>query len=222
MAKYLIQASPVSKKIFELSKNYLKMIGKSKKDKKSMAEQHTQHKEEQAVNLEQEEIQNQQESNEKKEEPTQEENTEQQLQLKVDELNDKYLRLYSEFDNYRRRTSKERIDLSKTASAEVITDLLPVLDDFERAIKSTAETQDCEAVKEGVNLIYNKFKAILEKKGVKAIESVGLVFDTDFHEAITYIPAPSEDLKNKIVDELEKGYLLGDKVIRYSKVIIGQ
>ncbi len=198
------------------------MIGKGKKDKRSMTEQHTQHKEEQAVKPEQEEIQDQQESNENKEQVSKEENTEQQLQLKVDELNDKYVRLYSEFDNYRRRTSKERIDLSKTASAEVLTDLLPVLDDFERAIKSTDETQDCEAVKEGVNLIYNKFKGILEKKGVKAIESVGQVFDTDFHEAITYIPATSEDLKNKIVDELEKGYLLGDKVIRYSKVIIGQ
>lgn len=198
------------------------MIGKGKKDKRSMTEQHTQHKEEQAVKPEQDEIQDQQESNENKEQVSKEENTEQQLQLKVDELNDKYVRLYSEFDNYRRRTSKERIDLSKTASAEVLTDLLPVLDDFERAIKSTDETQDCEAVKEGVNLIYNKFKGILEKKGVKAIESVGQVFDTDFHEAITYIPATSEDLKNKIVDELEKGYLLGDKVIRYSKVIIGQ
>jgi molecular chaperone GrpE len=147
---------------------------------------------------------------------------EQQLQQQIDELNDKYLRLYSEFDNYRRRTIKERIELSKTASTEIISELLPVLDDFERAIKSATDIKDCDAVKEGVTLIFNKFKGIMEKKGVKAIETIGQEFNTDFHEAITYIPAPSEDLKNKIVDELEKGYLLGDKVIRYSKVVIGQ
>lgn len=198
------------------------MIGKSKKDKRTMTEQHTKHNEDQSVQPEQEEIQKPQESVDQKAEPAKEESTQQQLELKIEELNDKYLRLYSEFDNYRRRTSKERIDLSKTASAEVITELLPVLDDFERAIKSAVETQDCDAVKEGVNLIYNKFKGILEKKGVKAIEAIGQEFNTDFHEAITYIPAPGEDLKNKIVDEVEKGYLLGEKVIRYSKVIIGQ
>jgi molecular chaperone GrpE len=161
-------------------------------------------------------------SGEKESETPAEESQEQNLQQKIDELNDKYLRLYSEFDNYRRRTSKERIELGKTASAEIITDLLPVLDDFERAIKSAVDTQDCNAVKEGVNLIFNKFRNILEKKGVKAIEAIGQDFNTDFHEAITYIPASSEELKNKIVDELEKGYLLGDKVIRYSKVVIGQ
>ena len=161
-------------------------------------------------------------SGEKESETPAEETQEQNFQQKIDELNDKYLRLYSEFDNYRRRTSKERIELGKTASAEIITDLLPVLDDFERAIKSAVDTQDCNAVKEGVNLIFNKFRNILEKKGVKAIEAIGQDFNTDFHEAITYIPASSEELKNKIVDELEKGYLLGDKVIRYSKVVIGQ
>jgi molecular chaperone GrpE len=157
------------------------------------------------------------------EKPTESEIPEEQLlKEKIDELNDKYLRLYSEFDNYRRRTSKERIELGKTASTEIITDLLPVMDDFERAIKSTIDSQDCNAVKEGVNLIYSKFKGIMEKKGVIAIEAVGKDFNTDFHEAITYIPAPSEELKNKVVDEVEKGYLLGEKVIRYSKVIIGQ
>ncbi len=147
---------------------------------------------------------------------------EQVLQEKVDELNDKYLRLYSDFDNYRKRTHKERLELSRTVSAEVITDLLPVMDDFERAIKSTADAQDCNAVKEGVNLIFNKFRGILEKKGVKAIDAIGQEFNTDFHEAITFIPAQSEEQKNKIVDEIEKGYMLGDKVMRYSKVVIGQ
>jgi len=143
-------------------------------------------------------------------------------QEKAAELNDKFLRLYSEFDNFRKRTAKEKIEMSKTASEEVIADLLPVLDDFERAIKSTEDAKNCEAVKEGMNLIFSKFKGVLEKKGLKPIEAIGEAFDTDFHEAITYIPAPSDDLKGKVVDEVEKGYLLGEKVIRYTKVVIGQ
>ena len=143
-------------------------------------------------------------------------------QEKAAEINDKFLRLYSEFDNFRKRTAREKIEMSKTASEDVISDLLPVLDDFERAIKSTEESTDCGAVKEGMNLIYNKFNGILDKKGLKPIEAIGQEFDTDFHEAITYIPAPSDDLQGKVVDEVEKGYKLGDKVIRYTKVIIGQ
>jgi len=141
---------------------------------------------------------------------------------KIDELNDKYLRLFSEFDNYRRRTSREKLELAKTATEELMKELLPVLDDFERAIKSTGESNDCDAVKEGTQLIFNKFNGILTKNGLSVIESHGKVFDTDFHEAITYIPAPSKKLKGKIVDELEKGYLLNEKVIRYTKVVIGQ
>jgi len=147
---------------------------------------------------------------------------EKELQEKVNEANDKYLRLYSEFDNYRKRTIRERIELSKTASEEVIIDLLPVLDDFQRAIKSNEESEDCNAIKDGINLIYTKFKGTLEKKGLKPIESKGNEFDTDFHEAITQIPAPSKELKGKVVDEVEKGYQLHDKVIRFSKVVIGQ
>lgn len=143
-------------------------------------------------------------------------------QEKAAELNDKFLRLYSEFDNYRKRTAREKIEMSKTASEDVISELLPVLDDFERAIKSTEESTDCEAVKEGMNLIYNKFIGILDKKGLKPIEAIGQDFDTDFHEAITYIPAPSDDLNGKVIDEVEKGYTLGEKVIRYTKVVIGQ
>jgi molecular chaperone GrpE len=143
-------------------------------------------------------------------------------QSKHDEVNDKYLRLYSEFDNYRKRTIKERLEMAKTASEEVIVDLLPILDDFERAIKSTEEVKDCDAVKEGMKLIFNKFYGTLTKKGLNPIEAIGQDFDTDFHEAITYIPASSKDQKGKIVDEIEKGYLLNEKVIRYAKVIIGQ
>ena len=141
---------------------------------------------------------------------------------KLDELNDKFLRLYSEFDNYRRRTSKEKLELSKTASEEVILDLLPVLDDFERALKAAEEVKDCGAVKEGMQLIYSKLNGILTKKGLTPIEAHGKEFDTDFHEAITYIPSPSDKLKGKVVDEIEKGYMLHDKVIRFTKVVIGQ
>lgn len=141
---------------------------------------------------------------------------------KIAELNDRFLRLYSEFDNYRKRTLKEKIELSKTASAEVITDLLPVLDDFERAIKAFSETGDSNAsLKEGIILIYNKFLNVLTQKGLEQMKTIGEPFDTDFHEAITNIPAPSPDLKGKVVDEIEKGYLLNGKVIRYAKVVVG-
>jgi len=146
-----------------------------------------------------------------------------QWQSKCDELNDKYLRLYSEFDNYRKRTQKEKIEFSKTASEEIILSLLPVLDDIERALVSTLKTNDGMEVvpKEGLQLIYQKFKGLLAQKGLESIPSVGEVFDVDFHDALTNIPAPSEDLKGKVVDEVEKGYKLNGKVIRYSKVVVG-
>ncbi|MFH1297725.1 MAG: nucleotide exchange factor GrpE [Bacteroidota bacterium] len=141
---------------------------------------------------------------------------------KIAELNDRFLRLYSEFDNYRKRTLKEKIELSRNASAEVITDLLPALDDFERAIKAFSETGDSNAaLKEGIILIYNKFLNVLTQKGLEQMKTIGEPFDTDFHEAITNIPAPSPDLKGKVVDEIEKGYLLNGKVIRYAKVVVG-
>jgi len=147
--------------------------------------------------------------------------TESEYQSKVNELNDKYLRLYSEFDNFRKRSFKEKIDLSRTASEEVIKELLPVLDDFDRAIASMASTDNIEAIKEGEQLIHAKIKAIFASKGLQEIKSIGETFNTDFHEAITSIPAPTEELKNKVVDEVQKGYTLQDKVIRFSKVIIG-
>jgi molecular chaperone GrpE len=147
--------------------------------------------------------------------------TEEEYQSKVNELNDKYLRLYSEFDNFRKRTFKEKIDLSRTASEDIIKELLPVLDDFDRAIASMANTDKIEAIKEGEQLIHAKMKAIFASKGLQEIKSLGENFNTDFHEAVTSIPAPSEDLKNKVVDEIQKGYTLHDKVIRFSKVIIG-
>jgi molecular chaperone GrpE len=136
-------------------------------------------------------------------------------------LNDKYLRLYSEFDNYRKRTNKEKLELISTASAGVLKDMLSVLDDFERAIANNEKVDDIVAVKEGFALIYNKMKSTLEAKGLKQMEAKHTDFNADFHEAIANIPAPSEELKGKVVDDVEKGYFLNDKVIRFAKVVVG-
>ena len=143
------------------------------------------------------------------------------LQAKVDELNDRYLRLYSEFDNYKKRTGKERIELIKTAGVEILSEMIPVLDDIERAVKSNEKAEDIEAIKNGIKLIYNKFANSLTKKGLEPLEVIGKDFDAELHEAITSIAAPSEDMKGKVIDEIEKGYLLNGKVIRYAKVIVG-
>lgn len=143
-----------------------------------------------------------------------------ELQAQVDEAKDKYLRLYSEFENFRRRTSKEKLEMIKTASEGVVSDLIPVLDDFERALKSI-EGEDSSA-KEGMELIYNKFSKILIAKGLKLIElKPGDDFDAETQEAITQIPVTDEKLKGKIVDVVEKGYYLGEKVVRFAKVVIG-
>jgi molecular chaperone GrpE len=135
--------------------------------------------------------------------------------------NDRYLRLYAEFDNFRRRTAKEREEARKSEGKDVIVALLPVLDDFDRAIRSMENSTDVTAVKEGVALIQNKLKNVLAQKGLKEMQSIGDVFDPEIHEAITNIPAPSDDLKGKVVDEMEKGYYLNDKVARFAKVIVG-
>ena len=146
---------------------------------------------------------------------------EEKLKDELSQANDKYLRLYAEFDNYRRRTTKERAELLQTAGKEVIVALLPVLDDFERAIKSMEKATDIVSVKEGVALVQHKIKSILTQKGLKEMEARGAAFDADIHEAITNIPAPTDDLKGKVVDELEKGYYLNDKVVRFAKVVVG-
>lgn len=144
------------------------------------------------------------------------------LTAELAEANDKYLRLYAEFDNFKRRTSKERIELLQTAGKEVITSLLPVLDDFERGLKAMEQALEVATVKEGVALVHHKLKNTLHQLGLKEMESKGLVFDAELHEAITNIPAPNDELKGKVVDELEKGYFLNDKVIRFAKVVVGQ
>ncbi len=144
-----------------------------------------------------------------------------ELKEKYDDLNDRYLRLYSEFDNYRKRTNKEKLELIKSASEDLIISLLPVLDDFERALKAFEDHNADPELIAGVELIYNKFFNILKQKGLKPMDSMGKEFDTDYHEAITNIPAPSEDMKGKVVDVIQKGYLLNDKIIRFAKVVVG-
>lgn len=145
-----------------------------------------------------------------------------ELEKQVAELNDKHLRLVAEYDNFRRRTLKEKMDLSKSAGEKIFSGMLPVVDDFERALQYLEAASDLEAVKEGINLIYNKFLAYLSRHGVQVMETREVAFDADMHEAVTKIPAPSEDLKGKILDCVEKGYLLDDKVIRFPKVVVGE
>jgi molecular chaperone GrpE len=135
--------------------------------------------------------------------------------------NDKYLRLYAEFDNFRRRTIKEREEARKMEGKDLIVSLLPVLDDFERALRSMENSTDVVPVKEGVALIQNKLKNTMTQKGLKVMESIGNPFDPELHEAITNIPAPTEEWKGKVIDEMEKGYFLNDKVVRFAKVIVG-
>ena len=144
------------------------------------------------------------------------------VRAELGEAKDKFVRLYSDFDNFRRRTAKEKTEFFNTAQKDLILELLPVLDDFERAIKNTSgEPDDDQAPDEGMVLIYNKMSRVLEKTGLKMMEAQGEVFNPDLHEAITKIPAPSEELKGKIVDVIEKGYFMGEKVVRYAKVVIG-
>jgi molecular chaperone GrpE len=143
-----------------------------------------------------------------------------QLQ-KINELNDKYLRLYSEFENYRKRTIKEKIELSKTASIDVIILLLPILDDFDRAVKSIDNSGQPDPFSEGVVLIYNKFRKTLNQLGVEEMKAVGEMFNTDLHEAVTNVPATDEAMKGKVIEEIQKGYMMSGKVIRYAKVIVG-
>ena len=167
-----------------------------------------------------EEVSQTQDNQEVVEEVVKEEPTPEEL-IKVEK--DKFLRLFAEFENYKKRTTKERIELFKTAGQEVMTSLLPVVDDFERALSHIDDDKEADELKKGVVLIYQKFYNTLEQKGLSKIETnPGDTFDAEVHEAITQIPAPSDDLKGKVIDCIEKGYKLGDKIIRYPKVVIGQ
>ena len=143
------------------------------------------------------------------------------LLLEKSELNDRFLRLYSEFDNYKKRTLKERLELIETASEKTMQDILPIIDDFERAIKANESVNDAEVIKEGFTLIYTKLLQVLKKNNIEEIIAIGELFDTDFHEAITHIPAQNEEQKGKVIDVTQKGYKIKDKVIRYTKVVVG-
>lgn len=145
-----------------------------------------------------------------------------ELKAQVEEQKDRYLRLSAEFDNYRKRTLKERSDMLKTINGDTLSGMLPVLDDLERAMQSMQKATDVDAVREGVVLIYNKIQEFLKNKGIVEIDAMNQVFDTDLHEAITKIPAPTEDLKGKVVDVIQKGYKIDTKVIRYAKVVVGE
>ena len=144
------------------------------------------------------------------------------MEQELQEQKEKYLRLSADFDNYRKRTMKEKIEWNKQAGADIFSMILPVLDNLERAMKAVEEAKDLEAVKEGMHLIYNMFNEYLGQQGVKEIEAMHQEFDTDVHDAVTKIPAPDKKLKGKIVDVIERGYFLNDKVLRYAKVVIGE
>ena len=143
-------------------------------------------------------------------------------QSAIEEQKDKYLRLSAEFDNYRKRTLKEKAELIKNGAEKTLTAILPILDDFERALKNLEATEETKAMKEGVELIFTKFQKVLQQEGLQAIETEGKDFDVDFCEAIALVPAPSEDLKGKILDCVQTGYMLNDKVIRHAKVVVAQ
>lgn len=165
------------------------------------------------------------EENKKKEKSSKKEDKEKQIEelgQKLMEMNDKYMRLSAEFDNYRKRTLKERMELTKNAGEQILERILPVVDNFERALASMEKSSDIKALREGVELIYSNFKDFLAQNGVKEIECLHKDFDTDLEEAVTKIPAPSEELKGKVVDCIQKGYYLNDKVMRFAKVVVGE
>ncbi|GAB2796831.1 hypothetical protein GCM10027275_47830 [Rhabdobacter roseus] len=143
------------------------------------------------------------------------------LKAELAEMKEKYLRLYADFENFRRRTAREKIDLIANANADLMRTILPIVDDFERALQSFESTSELQPIKEGVELVAHKFFKTLEGKGLKPMAAKGEVFDAELHESVTQFPAPSDDLKGKVIDEVEKGYYLNDKVLRYAKVIVG-
>jgi molecular chaperone GrpE len=155
-------------------------------------------------------------------EPVAEESALEKLKTELEDAKDKFIRKVAEFDNFKRRSAKERIELIQTAGKEVITDLLNVLDDCDRAQKQLETSTDATAIKEGVMLVFNKLRSALQSKGVKAMETIQQEFNPDLHEAITEIPAPTDELKGKVVDEVVKGYYLNDKIIRHAKVVVGK
>jgi len=145
-----------------------------------------------------------------------------ELEQELSESKDKFLRLFAEFDNFKKRTAKERIDFRATAGMDTLQAFLPVMDDFDRAKKVAENEDNNEVFSEGVKLVYQKLKSVLTSKGIKVMESTGEPFDPELHEAITEIPAPTEDMKGKIIDTIEQGYYLNDKIVRYARVVVGK
>ncbi|MDL2265853.1 nucleotide exchange factor GrpE [Parabacteroides sp. OttesenSCG-928-G07] len=148
--------------------------------------------------------------------------TDEDLQKRFDKLNDMHLRLMAEFDNYRKRTIREKADLIKSAGEHILTGLLPVIDDFERALENMQAVGESDAIVEGVELIYSKFMSFLAQQGVKPIEAIGQPFDTETSEAVAIVPSPEKELKGKVIDCVQTGYMLNDKVIRHAKVVVGE
>jgi len=196
----------------------------AKKSEKAEIQQDKKIEAEESIKQEetQEEIEDQETSEEPEEEEKEEPEKEPTTEEKLAELQDRYLRLSAEYDNFRKRTLKEKIDLQKSANAYLLEAILPVADDFDRAMQSVDEAKDIEAIKEGMKLISDKFIAFLNQQGVKEIEAINREFDTDLHEAVTKIPAASKKQKGRVVDVVQKGYFLNDKVLRFSKVVIGE
>ena len=200
-------------------------IGMSKKNKHKMSENFQSEKDQEKEVLNSAEQQTESVQGENTQEEPQEETVEAKLaksEAEAADLKDRLLRQMAEFDNYRKRTMKEKAEIILNGSAGVVTDILPVIDDLERAIANSVKTDDLSTLKEGIELIYNKLMHILEQKGLQKISPKNEPFDTDFHEAIAMIPAPSEDLKGKVLDCAIDGYKLNDKVLRHAKVAVGQ
>jgi len=190
------------------------------KDKKKKGAEHLEEKAEkdQQVRAEEEAPEEENEADEEEQEEVKEPSAEEKLA----ELQDRYLRLSAEYDNFRKRTLREKIDLQKSANENLLNALLPVADDFDRALVSVEEAKEIDAVKEGLYLIAGKFRGFLGQQGIKEIEAANQAFDTDLHEAITKIPAPTKKMKGKVVDVVQKGYYLNEKVLRFAKVVVGE
>ncbi len=215
----------------KIKNNNKKEQAKQKQDKKLTSEENEQKRQEKEEEKteDKDNIENTEKSEQEEELNKEEKNEEEFEETKFDELldkynelNDKYLRLSAEYDNYRKRTLKEKMELIKNGGEDVLKNILPVIDNFERALNSLDEASDLDAVKEGINLIYNNFKEFLKQRGIKEIEAIDKELDTDLHEAVAQYPAKDKKKKGKIIDVIEKGYKLNEKVLRFAKVVVAQ
>lgn len=197
----------------------------SNKDKKYNSEKQSKEFEAQTPDAEIDDVVDSEESAAEEEQLVENADLQNQLdaaRAEIEKEKKEYLFLMAEFDNFRKRVAREKADLIKNASERVLTDLLPIVDDFERGLSASKDSEDADATRKGMEMIYNKLVKFLESKGVKAMDSTGADFNPDYHEAIATIPAPSDDLKGKVVDTTQKGYMLNDKVLRYAKVAVGE